>query len=494
MAVRVNAGFDLFSKQPLDSRFVFDTKADLLDFAKYKLYDGLISYCIEDNLFYKLVNDNWEELDQMKDAINKPVNSTDLPTLTGIVDGSIVFVKDEHRFYYYVAPANPDDVQPNEGFQPLKYNANEIIYTDASATDKVDNVQDAIDRNIANIKTNTTNIATNKTDIANINTELTTVKTTINENIKKINKINDVITAFNYKATVETEADLVGKTFVDGDVVTVLNKETTDDGLTVIDPKIFAYFDGGWVQINKVSADDLLSTTDKDKLATIKTDGDGTKYLADDGTYKLITGGTGSTVIDWAKDPTTVTVGGISAGYTTPNGGIDLADFIYEMTHPFVYPTLSVELVDDAGIFEIGTAKTLSKIIVKSTGGSLDAFASGVKPEILINGVAYVPTSTEETLTDTEYTVTLGTTKSYDGTIGGSVKAKVTVKDKVIEASAHYSFVCPMYVGSSDTDVMTDVIITSGTKLVKEKSNVTSSFTCTNQYSFFAYDASWGNI
>ena len=42
MSVRINAGFDLFSKQPLDSRFVFDTKANMESLAKHKLYNGLI--------------------------------------------------------------------------------------------------------------------------------------------------------------------------------------------------------------------------------------------------------------------------------------------------------------------------------------------------------------------------------------------------------------------------------------------------------------------
>lgn len=221
MSVRINAGFDLFSKQPLDSRFVFDTKANMESLAKHKLYNGLISYCAEDNLFYKLINDNWQELDQSREAINKPVNKDELNALTNIADGSVIFVKDEHKFYYYVSPVDPEDVQSNEGFQLFRYNADEIIYTDINIDEPVDNVQDAIDRNIANITSNKDNIQL----------------------------ISDKLSTLNYKATVEQSEDLID-TYNDGDVVVVLNK-TEVEGVTSIDPKIQVYFDGNWVPLIK---------------------------------------------------------------------------------------------------------------------------------------------------------------------------------------------------------------------------------------------------
>lgn len=221
MSVRINAGFDLFSKQPLDSRFVFDTKANMESLAKHKLYNGLISYCAEDNLFYKLINDNWQELDQSREAINKPANKDELNTLTNIADGSVIFVKDEHKFYYYVSPVDPEDVQSNEGFQLFRYNADEIIYTDINIDEPVDNVQDAIDRNIANITSNKDNIQL----------------------------ISDKLSTLNYKATVEQSEDLID-TYNDGDVVVVLNK-TEVEGVTSIDPKIQVYFDGNWVPLIK---------------------------------------------------------------------------------------------------------------------------------------------------------------------------------------------------------------------------------------------------
>lgn len=221
MSVRINAGFDLFSKQPLDSRFVFDTKANMESLAKHKLYNGLISYCAEDNLFYKLINDNWQELDQSREAINKPVNKDELNALTNIADGSVIFVKDEHKFYYYVSPVDPEDIQSNEGFQLFRYNADEIIYTDINIDEPVDNVQDAIDRNIANITSNKNNIQL----------------------------ISDKLSTLNYKATVEQSGDLID-TYNDGDVVVVLNK-TEVEGVTSIDPKIQVYFDGNWVPLIK---------------------------------------------------------------------------------------------------------------------------------------------------------------------------------------------------------------------------------------------------
>lgn len=253
MSVRINAGFDLFSKQPLDSRFVFDTKANMESLAKHKLYNGLISYCAEDNLFYKLINDNWQELDQSREAINKPVNKDELNALTNIADGSVIFVKDEHKFYYYVSPVNPEDVQSNEGFQLFRYNANEIIYTDINIDEPVDNVQDAIDRNIANITSNKDNIQL----------------------------ISDKLSTLNYKATVEQSEDLID-TYNDGDVVVVLNK-TEVEGVTSIDPKIQVYFDGNWVPLIKeiedteeVSSEIVIIVSDNREL------GNGVLLVVDD--------------------------------------------------------------------------------------------------------------------------------------------------------------------------------------------------------------------
>ncbi len=253
MSVRINAGFDLFSKQPLDSRFVFDTKANMESLAKHKLYNGLISYCAEDNLFYKLINDNWQELDQSREAINKPVNKDELNALTNIADGSVIFVKDEHKFYYYVSPVDPEDVQSNEGFQLFRYNADEIIYTDINIDEPVDNVQDAIDRNIANITSNKDNIQL----------------------------ISDKLSTLNYKATVEQSGDLID-TYNDGDVVVVLNK-TEVEGVTSIDPKIQVYFDGNWVPLIKeiedteeVSSEIVIIVSDNREL------GNGVLLVVDD--------------------------------------------------------------------------------------------------------------------------------------------------------------------------------------------------------------------
>ena len=40
------------------------------------------------------------------------------------------------------------------------------------------------------------------------------------------------------------------------------------------------------------------------------------------------------------------------------------------MTHPFVYPTISMQLETADGVFEKNTSKTLSKIVLTSTDGT----------------------------------------------------------------------------------------------------------------------------
>ena len=75
------------------------------------------------------------------------------------------------------------------------------------------------------------------------------------------------------------------------------------------------------------------------------------------------------------------------------------------MTHPFVYPTISMELETAEGVFEKGTSKTLNKIVLTSSDGTKFAFEEN-NPSIFVDGVELTDSSDIVTLSVDKKTYT----------------------------------------------------------------------------------------
>jgi hypothetical protein len=91
------------------------------------------------------------------------------------------------------------------------------------------------------------------------------------------------------------------------------------------------------------------------------TNGDGTKYLADDGTYKTVISG-GATESYTNATPSVITVGGIAAGSTFNNKS--MTQMFDALLYPELFPTLtnptSTFVLTQAGLQEIGAVLTLN--------------------------------------------------------------------------------------------------------------------------------------
>ena len=180
------------------------------------------------------------------------------------------------------------------------------------------------------------------------------------------------------------------------------------------------------------------------------------------------------TILDWKDDPTTVDVGGIKAGFQTPADGINVGDFLYQMTHPFVYPNLSLTLTPPAGVYEKNTTLTFSKVVVNSTKGTKPAFEKE-EPKIYVNNSEVTTTDTTSVTTDKmTYVREFAAPKTIPGTSDVTVKAEVKVNDKTLKTETAYKFVYPMYIGSIEAAIVSSFqndLFISNNKLVVVKSN-----------------------
>lgn len=178
--------------------------------------------------------------------------------------------------------------------------------------------------------------------------------------------------------------------------------------------------------------------------------------------------------------PTTVSIGGLAAGYTPPTGGIKVADLLYTILHPYVAPSVSVRMSPTNGsTVEWNTPQHVSSAIVTVKQGS--------------NPLTKIEVYNGSDLLTTSETVSPGTnTISLDLDITKDSAAKnITVRlyddtNKYVSAtSGSFTFVYPYYYGVS-ADIPTADSVAAMTKKVAGKGNQTISYTMTQQRAIFA--------
>ena len=198
--------------------------------------------------------------------------------------------------------------------------------------------------------------------------------------------------------------------------------------------------------------------------------------------------------LDWTGDPTTVAVGGLGAGSIVKDK--TTSQLLYDLTHPFVSPTLSMSIIDIAGLFEKKTVKSISSIGLTSIGGSEGAFKRGtiqlMSNNIIIDSANYTIIINN----DTSATITFTTPIILDGTLDVVIKANVIIAGNTISASKSYNFVNPIYYGVSNinTGLVITSLVSTSFKEVKAKSTLSHSYTASNAYSYILYDKAWGQL
>ena len=545
MSIQINNGFNLKASIPLDSRFVFQDMADLNAMPVHELYIGLLTYVIEKQAFYVYNGATFEEFKSKSDYFLDPVETaSNLSSIQSPKKGAVCLVKDEKRFYTYVGdttvtgtittgpvttvtndtsipmtvslifadnpevsdefPASIDlsnaaQVIDNyvDGWAPVTCKAIEIAYDNTTSNLKADNIQAAIDELVSLIEETPSPIPPISTpgdlpdpsdskpgDIVVVKNPKT-IYVFDGDTWIEINARSEY-----YLDPVETKANLQLDPLPSYGTVCMVKNERA----------FYVYVNATSAELNGQPAQDawICTKTKAEDIPFDNTDTGLTGTTVNEVINEINTTVIERTILDWPDDPTTVEVGGIEAGYQTPADGINVDEFLYMMTHPFVYPTISMQLETADGVFEKNTSKTLSKIVLTSTDGTKVAFEEN-NPSIFVAGVQLTDPTDKVTISVDKktYTRELASPIVMNGTVDKKVVAKVELNGKEISTEKSYEFIYPFYAASLTGNIVSEynnTLFVDSNKILTKKSNQVVSYTHANKVMAFAYPSEYGAL
>ena len=499
MSIQLNTNFNLRAAIPVDTRFVFNSISEMNSVQKHDLYAGLLTYVVSENKFFVYNGAAFNELRVDNDYFLKPVATTnDLTSIKSPKVGAVCMVKDINRFYVYTG--NTGDIATVVGWKLVANSADEISYNNSNSSLVATDVQGAIDELKVDIKKSLKDAGVNKPvnnvgDLDDIeNPKPGDTVTVINE--KKIYIFNgtdwvELKAGSDYFIDpVELKTDLpTGQK--NGTICLVRSERTlylyVEDATAEEQENEGASVGPAWISLKTKSADIGFDNSDTD-------------IKADDveGAIKEVhTTLVENVTLDWTE-PTTEAVGGIEVGYVPPVDGISVKEFLYNMTHPFVYPTISMQLETADGVFEKNTSKTLSKIVLTSTDGTKVAFEEN-NPSIFVDGVELTDSSDKITLSVDKktYTRELASPIVMNGTADKKVVAKVELNGKEISTEKSYEFIYPFYAASLTGNIVSEynnTLFVDSNKILTKKSNQVVSYTHANKVMAFAYPSEYGAL
>lgn len=499
MSIQLNTNFNLRAAIPVDTRFVFNSKSEMLSVQKHDLYAGLLTYVVSENKFYVYNGTAFDDLRVDNDYFLKPVATTnDLTSINSPKVGAVCMVKDINRFYVYTG--NIGDIATVVGWKLVANSADEISYNNSNSSLVATDVQGAIDELKVDIKKSLKDAGVNKPvnnvgDLDDIeNPKPGDTVTVINE--KKIY-------IFNGTDWVELKA---GSDYFIDPVELKTNLPTGQKNGTIClvrsERTLYLYVEDATAeeQENEGASVGPAWISLKTKSADIGFDNSDTDIKADDveGAIKEVhTTLVENVTLDWTE-PTTEAVGGIEVGYVPPVDGISVKEFLYNMTHPFVYPTISMQLETADGVFEKNTSKTLSKIVLTSTDGTKVAFEEN-NPSIFVAGVQLTDPTDKVTISVDKktYTRELANPIVMNGTVDKKVVAKVELNGKEISTEKSYEFIYPFYAASLTGNIVSEynnTLFVDSNKILTKKSNQVVSYTHANKVMAFAYPSEYGAL
>ena len=499
MSIQLNTNFNLRAAIPVDTRFVFNSKTEMNSVQKHDLYAGLLTYVVSENKFFVYNGATFNELRVDNDYFLKPVATTnDLTSINSPKVGAVCMVKDINRFYVYTG--NTGDTATVVGWKLVANSADEISYNNSNSSLVATDVQGAIDELKVDIKKSLKDAGVNKPvnnvgDLDDIeNPKPGDTVTVINE--KKIYIFNgtdwvELKAGSDYFIDpVELKTDLpTGQK--NGTICLVRSERTlylyVEDATAEEQGVGGAVTGPAWISLKTKSADIGFDNSDTD-------------IKADDveGAIKEVhTTLVENVTLDWTE-PTTEAVGGIEVGYVPPVDGISVKEFLYNMTHPFVYPTISMQLETADGVFEKNTSKTLSKIVLTSTDGTKVAFEEN-NPSIFVAGVQLTDPTDKVTISVDKktYTRELASPIVMNGTVDKKVVAKVELNGKEISTEKSYEFIYPFYAASLTGNIVSEynnTLFVDSNKILTKKSNQVVSYTHANEVMAFAYPSEYGAL
>ena len=499
MSIQLNTNFNLRAAIPVDTRFVFNSISEMNSVQKHDLYAGLLTYVVSENKFFVYNGAAFNELRVDNDYFLKPVATTnDLTSIKSPKVGAVCMVKDINRFYVYTG--NTGDIATVVGWKLVANSADEISYNNSNSSLVATDVQGAIDELKVDIKKSLKDAGVNKPvnnvgDLDDIeNPKPGDTVTVINE--KKIYIFNgtdwvELKAGSDYFIDpVEIKTDLpTGQK--NGTICLVRSERTlylyVEDATAEEQENEGASVGPAWISLKTKSTDIGFDNSDTD-------------IKADDveGAIKEVhTTLVENVTLDWTE-PTTEAVGGIEVGYVPPVDGISVKEFLYNMTHPFVYPTISMQLETADGVFEKNTSKTLSKIVLTSTDGTKVAFEEN-NPSIFVAGVQLTDPTDKVTISVDKktYTRELASPIVMNGTVDKKVVAKVELNGKEISTEKSYEFIYPFYAASLTGNIVSEynnTLFVDSNKILTKKSNQVVSYTHANKVMAFAYPSEYGAL
>ena len=260
--------------------------------------------------------------------------------------------------------------------------------------------------------------------------------------------------------------------------------------------------------------DDPFTGTDGDTpgtagLVPAPVAADANKFLASDGTWKVVQGAGGEVSIKYTSQvPATATVGGISEGYIPPSDGIDILDLIYKLLHPYVAPTLTATMLPrNGGTVGVATTQNITGVRVNLQKASGNKIMSYQVYDVDSDFDSSVPLGElysedyENGFSEGAQTVTLNS--PYQMT-NASTHKYLTVRvmdldgNETVIKTASFSFVETYYWGvlPEGTEMNANAIINDEDKTsqASAKGTKTVSVNPNNEYVYFAAPKSYGEI
>lgn len=202
---------------------------------------------------------------------------------------------------------------------------------------------------------------------------------------------------------------------------------------------------------------------------------------------------------------TSVSVGGIPAGKTYVLG-TPLETIFKDMLAPALYPTFTNPSVTISGtgdkVVEKGTTQNATITLTFNQGSITPAYGTNGKRSGEATG--YILNGGTPQSGNTFNVVVSDTNKSFTGTVtyaegqqpkdsmGNDYDSPLPAGSVSATTTLNYDFVLPFWYGVSKTDTITD--FTGFIKDVSKKENKAHSYDTNNEYSIFAYDASYGAL
>ena len=163
------------------------------------------------------------------------------------------------------------------------------------------------------------------------------------------------------------------------------------------------------------------------------------------------------------------------------------------MTHKFIYPTISINYTGAVpGIYEEGQTINITKIVLNSSGGNIDAFKESL-PEMYINGNKYDISNDIITSRDDQYIIEFAFPLSISTST--TILFNTLINNTIVPKSSSFIFTKAHYHGTvSNLDDLTDDYIINSNKKLSVKGNLTYKFTVEKGYTFLCYPKEWGTI